>query len=170
MLVIGVLPVGFLIFLVTFHGNSAGKVNLHSYRKFGFCLTYWLRSLYSTAFCKFSSIFDLTFWYSLKFRSWPKCLFSQNFILWSKFRISVNFWLWSLFFDRPVNLNNSHPSWMSDMSKWCCIRQGKVWSLSGILPFHQPVPGSTGKNRLKYKNAVFSQPSGYFFMKISRLG
>jgi len=64
-------------------------------RKFGFCLTYWsLRSLYSAAFCKFSSIFDLTFWYSLKFRSWSKCLFSQNFIHWSKFRISINFWLW----------------------------------------------------------------------------
>ena len=31
MLVLGVLPVGFLNFLVTFHGKPAGKVNLHSY-------------------------------------------------------------------------------------------------------------------------------------------
>ena len=31
MLVLGVLPVGFLNFLVTFHAKSAGKVNLHSY-------------------------------------------------------------------------------------------------------------------------------------------
>ena len=45
---------------------------------------------------------------------------------------------------------------MTDMRKWFfCIRQGKVWSLFGILPFYKPVPRSTGKNRLRYKNAIF---------------
>ena len=45
---------------------------------------------------------------------------------------------------------------------------GKDGSLSGIWTFHEPVPGSTGKNRLKYKNAGFSNMNGYIFMKISK--
>jgi len=51
-----------------------------------------------------------------------------------------------------------------------CIRHGKDWSLSGILPCLKPVPGSTGKNRSKYKNAVLSQPSGYFLWKFPTWG